>query len=85
MSHDSSCRVWIPTWDAQVIIISHVISLLLFAFIGIFGLGTYGQQVEVAGVVDLDRLGVVKRVNDCERCHCYIEDMFFLPSRLLKW
>jgi amino acid permease len=27
--------------------ISHVISLALFVFIGVFGLGTYGQDVEV--------------------------------------
>jgi len=36
-----------PKPFGTVIIISHVISLLLFAFIGFFGLGTYGQQVEV--------------------------------------
>lgn len=33
--------------DTQVIMISHVISLALFVFIGVFGLGTYGQDVEV--------------------------------------
>jgi len=36
-----------PKPFGAVIIISHVISLALFVFIGVFGLGTYGQDVEV--------------------------------------